>query len=591
MTAPPVGTPKRRLHALRRFWAEIQWPVVSFSAVLSIVLGYIGWAQQLDLSGTPHTPVDPFYLSIQLFTLQVSGVPDATGFPPALQIARFLAPAVAGYAAVGVFMTAFRQTRQKLSVRFARDHVVICGLGTTGLRLAQHLRAAEVPVVAIDPNPTPLAAASAREAGVWVLAGDARDTALLNTLRLTRASHLVACCGDDATNGEVALSVAEVVARRSGPELDCRVHVADAGLSVRLRTQELAASATPGLNLDYFNVGEAGARTMFTRHPPFAVDPAADPPGVLVVGSGPFAQAVLAELARLWSVTGRDDRLPVVLASVDGDDATAVIESRLPGLLGCFDLSIERLDPRSDRLADLLADRPGASAYVCLDNEVDGLAAAMALARARVDQAPPVVVRTNRDRGLAELMTGRTRLDRDPDHADGRSPELAAFGLLDAACDPEVLLGGLWERLAIAAHDSYVATALAKGETVTDNPALVGWHDLPESLQRANRAQARHIGDKLAAIGARPVPLVADPGDEARLTDVEVERLAEMEHERWCADRTADGWSLGTKDHAAKTTPHLVPWAELSEEVRELDRDAVRDLPRLLALAGHRIGR
>ena len=66
-----------------------------------------------------------------------------------------------------------------------------------------------------------LSLAAAREAGIWVIEGDARATALLGNLRLDRASHLVACCGDDATNGEVALAVADVVAGRRGPELDC----------------------------------------------------------------------------------------------------------------------------------------------------------------------------------------------------------------------------------------------------------------------------------------------------------------------------------------------------------------------------------
>ncbi|MEZ5381210.1 MAG: NAD-binding protein [Microthrixaceae bacterium] len=578
-TAPPVGTPQRPLGAVRRFWAEIQWPVVSLAAVTSIVLGYIGWAQQLTAAGIPKTAIDPLYLSIQLFTLQVSGVPDANGFPLALQIARFLAPAVAGYAAVSVFMTAFRQTRQKLSVRFASDHVVICGLGATGLRLAQHLRAKRIPVVAVDPDTDALALAAAREAGIWVIEGDARDTELLGNLRLDRASHLVACCGDDATNGEVALAVADVVADRHGPELDCRVHVGDAGLSARLRTREVAAAPTPGMNLDYFSLHEAGARTMFSRFPPFGVD---GDGGVVVVGGGAFAQATLVELARLWSVAGRSETLPVRLVAAEGENDAETIQRRLPGLLERFDLSIEHLPTRAATLPDVLGRSPNATVYVCLANEVDGLAAALALADAREECEAPVVVRTNRDRGLAELMAGRR---------EGAGIGLAAFGLLDAACDPDVLLGGLWDQLAVAIHEAYVVKGLARGETRADNPALVPWSELPESLRRANRSQARDVGVKLAAIGARPVPLVAVADARSRLTDDEIERLAELEHDRWSDDRRADGWTLGTKDHQAKTTPYLVGWDVLDEDVRELDRNAVRELPRLLALTGHCIGR
>jgi hypothetical protein len=65
----------------------------------------------------------------------------------------------------------------------------------------------------------------------------------------------------------------------------------------------------------------------------------------------------------------------------------------------------------------------------------------------------------------------------------------------------------------------------------------------------------------------------------------EVEELAKLEHERWMAERTTDGWSYSfSKDTTAKTSPYLVPWEELSEEVRELDRETVRRIPRMLQL-------
>ena len=63
----------------------------------------------------------------------------------------------------------------------------------------------------------------------------------------------------------------------------------------------------------------------------------------------------------------------------------------------------------------------------------------------------------------------------------------------------------------------------------------------------------------------------------------EIEELAKAEHARWMAERTADGWTYGTnKDAVAKTSPYLVPWEKLTEEIRELDRDTVRRIPRML---------
>ena len=63
--------------------------------------------------------------------------------------------------------------------------------------------------------------------------------------------------------------------------------------------------------------------------------------------------------------------------------------------------------------------------------------------------------------------------------------------------------------------------------------------------------------------------------------------MARLEHERWVAERTREGWRLGSDhDPVAKTTPYLVDWEDLAEAVRDLDRDAVRELPGQLARHG-----
>ena len=67
----------------------------------------------------------------------------------------------------------------------------------------------------------------------------------------------------------------------------------------------------------------------------------------------------------------------------------------------------------------------------------------------------------------------------------------------------------------------------------------------------------------------------------------EIETLARLEHVRWVEDRLRHGWRLGARrDVGAKQSPYLVPWTDLSDEVRDLDRDSVRLIPRLLADSG-----
>lgn len=60
----------------------------------------------------------------------------------------------------------------------------------------------------------------------------------------------------------------------------------------------------------------------------------------------------------------------------------------------------------------------------------------------------------------------------------------------------------------------------------------------------------------------------------------EIEKLAEIEHRRWIADRRLEGWSYGpTRDSKLKHHPMLIEWESLPDEEREKNRDFVRESP------------
>jgi hypothetical protein len=143
-------------------------------------------------------------------------------------------------------------------------------------------------------------------------------------------------------------------------------------------------------------------------------------------------------------------------------------------------------------------------------------------------------------------------------------------------------------------HENYVREQQAKGDGSGSNPSLVPWDEAEESLRASSRRFADGVGEKLRAAGCvvrRGSP--DDPVDaQFRFTDDEVEELAKIEHDRWASDLERDGWRPGpVKDPVAKVHPLLVPWSELSEADRDKDREAVRNLPRMLLDAGFAIER
>jgi len=149
---------------------------------------------------------------------------------------------------------------------------------------------------------------------------------------------------------------------------------------------------------------------------------------------------------------------------------------------------------------------------------------------------------------------------------------------------PEPLPAEVCETLARAIHEEYRAERTASARP--SGRAMKEWRELDEEIKASNRAQAAHIEEKLREIHcsltraeAVTEPLVFRPD--------EVEVLAEMEHGRYCAERLLDGWRWGpARDDEHKRNPYLVKWAELPEEIRDLDRQTVRKIPQFLAGVG-----
>jgi hypothetical protein len=154
----------------------------------------------------------------------------------------------------------------------------------------------------------------------------------------------------------------------------------------------------------------------------------------------------------------------------------------------------------------------------------------------------------------------------------------------------DVLLGAAREVLARAFHEKYLEDQ--KGKKPADYPSMRPWAELAENLKESNRRQADDIPAKLRMVGCCFASVVGRKPVVFEFTPEEVEILAEMEHKRWVTERESGGWVKGEKaDVEKKISPYLVPWNELSDEVKEWDRQPVRELPKLLAKAKFEIYR
>lgn len=205
--------------ALGNFWRDFEWPVVGGLAVVALALGGFGYHAQFRADGGTRALWDILYFDIQLFLIQMPEMKGA--LHPALNVARFLAPAVAGYTAWQALASLFADQLQSFKLRVLRDHVVV----SHARRIAEVLRArypgldkaCDLTVCEMDVRAADFASASF----------------LAETRHGGRRASVFVCLDDDSLSLSTALAIAPMV---DGAQSTIIVRMAqDAGLATLLQ--------------------------------------------------------------------------------------------------------------------------------------------------------------------------------------------------------------------------------------------------------------------------------------------------------------------------------------------------------------------
>lgn len=580
-----VPMASRRYRRFRRWRRTHRWLLVLVATAVSATLTLAGLVVVLTRDGERPSIDDAFFGTIKLFSTPQTLIENPPGL---LRWARVVSALVLVLAAEGAAAVVFREPLDRFSARRRRRHVVVCGLGATGARLAESFADQGQAVVVVDRAPDVTAVERCRDRGVPVIVGDACDGQILRAAGVRRARHLLAFCGDDGVNATVALAATAELAGRSGPPLRCTLHVDDPALCQLLAVSQLSAAGADGtrscLRLRFFNPGLSVAPALLAAHPPFEETATGHDraPRLLVVGLGSVGEGLVVHAARTWNLLA-EDRSEQLRITVLDLQATSLVEAlcrrhrSLAKVCRIEAIDIDVADPAFPPDGLLGAGTGGGDAvtpftvvYVCLGEDAMALSVALAIRQAWTGPDVPVIVRTSTRHGLAALL-GRP----------AGPPLMVAFDVLGRTSRPEVVLNGPNEMLARFIHEEYMRC--------TPTATVGAWDELPESLRDSNRDQADHIGAKLAALGCSVLALSDWNGELVAFSDSEVELLSGMEHDRWLQERRAAGWKPGPppSDPVRLRSPYLVGWEDLPDEIRERDRDAVRALPRLLVRAGY----
>ncbi len=557
---------------VRPLWHEYEVPFFLLCGAAAFVLGYIGYDKHFNALGASRPPLDILYLTIQMFRMIYL---QAGPLPWELELARWLALFLVLYAALRIAMALFYEQVQFLGLRWlVRGHAVVCGPGRNAVELCKGFCEDGRKVVVIDKSPGKEALDKYGECGAVAVIGDGADGHALARAMITKADYLIAVSDDDGQNAAVALRAREAALNRKGfKPLLCFAQITDRRLCNVLKARYGLDEAGPGpFRLEFFNAYDRAAGALLNVYPP---DPGEQ---MAIVGPGKLGESLLLGMGTMWLVSRGSPgaRLSIALVDRDAVQKKEGLLSRYPLLAATCDIRAVDVDLKALDAGHIFSGGPVSKIYVCAHDDPETLAIALTLKRAADEHGSMVVACMERSSGLSRL-----------------AGDVEAFEAFGSAYRPEALLGGTRETLARAIHEDYVRGQAREGVTPARNPSMVAWEELPESLKESNRHNADHILVKLAAAG-RGIELLTDArAIDFKFEPEEVEKMAILEHGRWAEERRRQGWAYapGPKDISKKTSPYIVPWEKLTEDIKEYDRNVIRGLPVFLARAGFQIYR
>ena len=588
-----------RLTDPRWYWVLVPAGVTAFILGCWGYLSYRGAVESPASEG--HRSIsDVVYGSVKLFFLHAAPQPE-NNVGVTLDIARFLAPLVAGWAALIALISLLRDRVQQMLIPLKRGHVVVCGLGYVGFEFVRQLHAAGYRGVVIEMNEANPQIKTCRDWGFPVIVGDAQLGPTLAAAGLKRAARLLAVTPDSLVNTEIVTRARRIadggskidarpgqrgrgwpwIGRSGHRNLRCLARIDDPGLCVLLRIEE-SNCRDDETALDFVNLNEIGARLLLDAHP---IDTKRQP-HIVVAHPDALGAALIFHAARKWHDERDDDAAPLLVSVVDdqADEKVSLLLAQHPALdqvceFSCYSASVRDIERLAAIDSDRWASRASAAkrddggppsvtgVYVTAYRDDRTVETALNLRHA-VDAKVPVFAALSRAYGVAELLE---------DTPSGIN--LKVFRTLRETCTVELVEGGSYESIAHEIHRRYCQMKSK------DSEAPPPWAELDESLKESSRAQARHIGVKLRSIGCEITPLRDWHAKDFMFTDQELVKLAKMEHDRWRKEKEAAGWPID----GPEMDPDMVPWEDLPPDVASWDQLFVEAIPEMLAAVGLQI--
>ena len=424
--------------------------------------------------------------------------------------------------------------------------------------------------------------------GVKVVTYNGGFEGMLKATRASEANTLISICDNWLDNITISRAALSPALKNPSLQVKCMMESLERNRSFNCEEYFEKNSLS---RLRIFNESELLARKMFSEFPADSIVAQMNKRvHVLMFGLTSVSEALILQLARLGHYrSGQKPKVSIVDSNLD-TKMHSIINS-IPAINNLLEINLVERSVGELKLKDIIEiinnKDPITIAYVCGINEIENLRITRML--------------------LSEVAHGSTLYKEKPFDVVALDPpggivlsdfyiygehagKFHLFSLVgqDGTAEKSIiansLLGDLDDVIGRSLHDAYLKKDLQLLEQNPKHkihPNSVAWENLPENIRNANRAVADHFDIKMRAVGCKVV--LEGVGAEVQLSSNEIEILAIMEHQRWWADRSINGWTFAeVRDDINRLHPNMVPYEELSNADKQKDRDSVLQMIEIL---------
>lgn len=561
--------------------------IMAFSFPFAFIFGTYGY--MIYHSGNETVSIsNALYHSAQLFVLHAPHFSEKV--PWMLEIARWLAAISTLLALINTALYLFHRERMELVLKRKKNHSIVCGLGRRGMAVIDMLHEKGTSLVAVENHPDPDIEERLYHMGIPLIIGDATRSEILHEAGIKSATGLYALCPDDSTNCAIAMSAHNVGYNLNYPR-QCFIHINEAELRNALQVNHVTGTQSQSQTLRF--VDAYGPEAVSLLNEGFPIDHEGIRPGdstqvhMVILGFGQMGRTVAIKAAQTGQFANKKRlRISVIDRNAANNESSLLFHHPYISDVADFTFYPQEVhSPATRKLLDDWCREPGmfVNVVVCFDDEPIALDTVFNLLPVFNRSNVRVAVRVQEQESLIFLLKGA-------ESEKYKDLNIFPFGIEKSFRNLTNPALNLNESFAMDIHKAYAEIIreqykadpkeLEKRELSGE---LKDWVRLGEDFRESNRQQATHIPIKLRAIGMEMVnrsdPRPAVEGFDPKQSDL----LAEMEHNRWVAERKVNNWKYGTEnDKPNRISKSIIDWDKLTPDIQKYDYDAVALIPKLL---------